>query len=272
MRLAKPIRTLLQLTLLGTLAVIAVAKSSPNITPSRVRDQLNQPAATGAQQTPSTPAAAPVKPQPKAAAPVPTKAPAPAKSASAPVKTPVSQPKTTTPAKLVSTAVKTPVAPTPVTQAKAPVTAAKAPPQAPAKAPAKPATQDAASAAAKPPAEKPADEAGPVVRRDPFDSLLVKARPGNGVPENLPPGKAGLMVSTVQITGIVHDAGGMIAIVANPQQRVYFLREGDKLYDGTVDHITLEAVSFHETGKDAFGKPIERQVTKRLYPTPGEEQ
>lgn len=80
------------------------------------------------------------------------------------------------------------------------------------------------------------------------------------------------MVGTVQITGIIRSGNGMIAIVANPQQRVYFLREGDKLYDGSVDHITLEAVSFHEMGKDAFGKSIEREVTKRLYPTPGEEQ
>src|SRR5580704_8536947 len=93
MRLAKPIRTLLQLTLLGTLAVSAVAQSSPNITPSRVRDQLNQPAATGAQQTPSTPAAAPAKPQVKTQGSVPTKAPAPA-----PVKAPVSPAKTATPA------------------------------------------------------------------------------------------------------------------------------------------------------------------------------
>ena len=91
-------------------------------------------------------------------------------------------------------------------------------------------------------------------------------------PENLPPGKAGLVVGTLRIDGIVRGSGGMIAIVSNPQQRVYFLREGDKLYDGSVEHITLEAVSFHEFGKDAFGKPLERQVTKRLYPSPGEQQ
>jgi hypothetical protein len=63
----------------------------------------------------------------------------------------------------------------------------------------------------------------------------------------------------------------MIAVVSNPQHRVYFLREGDKLYDGSVGHITLEAVSFREIGKDAFGKPVEREVTKRLYATSGEQ-
>ena len=64
----------------------------------------------------------------------------------------------------------------------------------------------------------------------------------------------------------------MIAIVSNPQQRVYFLREGDKLYDGSIEHITLEAITFHEIGKDAFGKPLEREVSKQLYPSPGEQQ
>jgi len=120
--------------------------------------------------------------------------------------------------------------------------------------------------------EKPAEEHAAASHRDPFDPLLYKATAGTGTPENLPPGKAGLQVSTLRVTGIVRGANGVIAVVANPQQRVYFLHEGDKLYDGTVSHITLEAVSFQEFGKDAFGKPVEHQVTKRLYPSPGESQ
>jgi hypothetical protein len=126
--------------------------------------------------------------------------------------------------------------------------------------------------ATKPSVEKPAAQRASVARRDPFETLLSSSKPGNGPPANLPPGKAGLMVGTLQIQGIVRGAGGMIAIVSNPQQRVYFLREGDKLYDGSIEHITLEAITFHEFGKDAFGKPLEREVTKRLYPSPGEQQ
>lgn len=139
---------------------------------------------------------------------------------------------------------------------------------APIKAPAKMAVQKVA----KPPVEKPAEGKVSVARRDPFDPLLNRSGAGNAAPENLPPGKAGLMVDTLRINGIVRGSGGMIAIVSNPQQRVYFLREGDKLYDSSVERITLEAISFHQFGKDAFGKPLERQVTKRLYPSPGEKQ
>jgi hypothetical protein len=64
----------------------------------------------------------------------------------------------------------------------------------------------------------------------------------------------------------------MIAVVSSPQGRVYFLHEGDKLYDGSVEQIKLDAVLFHETGQDAFGRPVDREVTKRLYPSPGEQQ
>jgi hypothetical protein len=160
------------------------------------------------------------------------------------------------------------------TPAKAP---AKAPSKASAKTPAKAPADVTASGKAvsansgKSPVAKVAEERA-VVRRDPFDTLLTKARAGNAPPENLPPGKAGLMVETLRINGIVRSPNGMIAIVSNAQQRVYFLREGDKLYDGSVQKIALDAISFSETGKDAFGKPLERVVTKRLYPSPGEQQ
>jgi len=152
--------------------------------------------------------------------------------------------------------------------------AAKAPAKVPAKAPATTPGQAAAAQqrAAQPPAERPAARPSTVSRRDPFNALI--GSPGSGGPAaaNLPPGKAGLQVSTVQIDGIVRGPNGMIAIVSNPQNRVYFLREGDKLYDGSVEHITLEAVSFRESSRDAFGKPFEREVTKRLYPSPGEQR
>jgi hypothetical protein len=170
------------------------------------------------------------------------------------------------------------------TKAPMPVQQPKAPATPPGKAPAKPDAPKTVAAPAtapptttgknpsKSPAEKPAEEKASGVRRDPFDPLLNRPAQISDTPQNLPPGKAGLVVGTLRIDGIVGGAHGMIAIVSNPQQRVYFLREGDKLYDGSVQHITLEAVSFQEVGKDAFGKPLERQVTKRLYPSPGELQ
>jgi len=144
-----------------------------------------------------------------------------------------------------------------------------------------------AKPAAAKPAAKPAGEAGAgaspeggenaagaevkYARRDPFESLVARQKDA-GSGKNLPPGKAGLQVSTLRLDGIVRSSNGMIAVVSNPQARTYFLREGDQLYDGRVEKIAMDGVSFHEVGKDAFGKPVERQVNKRIYASAGEQQ
>ena len=120
--------------------------------------------------------------------------------------------------------------------------------------------------------KKPVDSAEKVARRDPFESLVGRQQAQDAQARNLPPGKAGLQVGTLRLDGIVRSPNGMIAVVANPQNRTYFLREGDQLYDGKVEKISMEGVTFHEEGKDAFGKPVERQVSKRLYSTAGEQQ
>jgi hypothetical protein len=132
-----------------------------------------------------------------------------------------------------------------------------------------PAAASAASGDAS--AAAPGGEGDKSSRRDPFESLVNRQKDMNAG-KNLPPGKAGLQVSTLRLDGIVRSSAGMIAVVSNPQSRTYFLREGDQLYDGRVDKIAMDGVSFHEMGKDAFGKPVERQVQKRIYATAGEQQ
>jgi len=108
-------------------------------------------------------------------------------------------------------------------------------------------------------------------KRDPFEPLINQHKDG-GAAIHLPPGKAGLVVATVHVDGTIHAATGMIAIVSNPEQHVYFIREGDRLYDGDVEKIGLDGVTFRENSKDAFGKPIDRMVTKRIYASAGEQQ
>ena len=133
----------------------------------------------------------------------------------------------------------------------------------------KPAPAPSASAA---PDQASGDTEGKSARRDPFESLVGRQKAQEAAAKNLPPGKAGLQVSTLRLDGIVKAPNGMIAVVTNPQSRTYFLREGDQLYDGRVDKIALDSVSFHEQGKDAFGKPVEREVNKRIYSSAGEQQ
>jgi len=127
----------------------------------------------------------------------------------------------------------------------------------------------AAPAGAPQQAAKPDEKADVAGKRDPFAPLVNDKKP-SGPP--LPPGKAGLVIATVHVDGTVKAANGMLAVVTNPDQRTYFLREGDRLYDGDVEKIGLDGVTFKENSKDAFGKPVERLVTKRIYPSAGEQQ
>jgi hypothetical protein len=236
-------KTLVIGILLGAVAPNLLAQSNPA---SGSNPQAASPAPAKAGQQPSKPAAP---------------SPAPAKPAD---KTPA---KTSTPA---------PQAAKPAAQAPAKPTA-KAPAQQAAKAPAKPAAKKATKKSVKASApatgtKPPAESELKVARRDPFESLLGHDKSGADSGKNLPPGKAGLQVSTLRLDGVVKAPNGMIAVVSNPQSRTYFLREGDQLYDGQVEKIAMDGVSFHEMGKDAFGKPVERQVNKRIYSSPGEQQ
>jgi hypothetical protein len=128
-------------------------------------------------------------------------------------------------------------------------------------------TADAAAGPNEAPGVAP-DAGGP--KRDPFVSLVNDKKEGGG--PVLPPGKAGLVVSTVRVDGTVKSGSELIAVVSNPDRHVYFVRQGDQLYDGSVERIDLDGVTFHEDSKDAFGKPVVREVTKRIYASAGEQQ
>jgi Tfp pilus assembly protein PilP len=125
------------------------------------------------------------------------------------------------------------------------------------------------AAAAEAAAGPGADKIEAVGKRDPF-APLINDKKDTG--QHLPPGKAGLVIATVRVDGAVRSGNSMIAVVSNPELSVYFIREGDHLYDGDVEKIGLDGVTFKENSKDAFGKPVERIVTKRIYASAGEQQ
>jgi cytoskeletal protein RodZ len=209
--------------------------------------------AAGAQTQPSksAPQTPPAKSPPQAPAKSTPPAAAPGK---APAATPGKAPaKAAAPAKKAQAPAPKPAAPKPKVAQK---------PSKPAKAPAK-----AAEETKKEETPKVVSVAGK--RRDPFLALFSGAA---GPPLRLPPGKAGLQVSTLRVDGVVRSTNGMLAVITNPQGRTYFLRQGDRLFDGRVEQINMDAVTFAETGKDPFGKTIERTVVKRIYPSAGEQQ
>ena len=57
---------------------------------------------------------------------------------------------------------------------------------------------------------------------------------------------------------------GMIAVVSNALNKAYFLRENDPVLNGYVVRITGDSIIFKETVEDKMGKPLTREVTKKI--------
>ncbi|MFZ0924629.1 MAG: hypothetical protein WA020_16290, partial [Candidatus Acidiferrales bacterium] len=107
--------------------------------------------------------------------------------------------------------------------------------------------------------------------RDPFAALIRASDPSDSHTA-LPPGIAGLQVATMRLEGMVRTSDGLVAVVANPQDSVYFLHDGDHVFDGVVEKIGIDDITFRQESKDAFGRTVDRDVAKRLYPIAGDEQ
>jgi len=295
--------TMLRLKQFGTLIALALLLSgcavSAQINPATVKSAAQNGAQTANQSAAQSTSAASGKPSQTSATQTPAKKPntsatqTPAPHDKRPADTakpPAAQDKkpAATDKKPVAQEKKPPVAEKkPVVTEKKPAATDKKPaasdkkPAASDKKPTAPTTAMKGAPAQKPPASKDEKKSADVVkttkpaspqgRRDPFIGLVGKPGGAGGPAVKLPPGKGGLQVSTIILQGIVSGPNGMIAVVANPQRSVYFLRVGDELFDGRVDKIEIGSVTFHEVGKDAFGKPVEREVTRRLNGSLGDQ-
>jgi hypothetical protein len=106
-------------------------------------------------------------------------------------------------------------------------------------------------------------------RRDPF--LNPKLFHKNAAPHDQemdrgipPPGIAGTYIAKAALEGISIGNGRRIAIVRAADSRAYFLKEGDRLFDGYLKSIKEDSVIFvHET-KMRSGKVMAQDITKRL--------
>jgi len=185
----------------------------------------------------TAPAKTPAKAMPAAKTPAKTAAPKTAAKATMPAHK-------TVPAK--STTAKTHVAAKPVV---------KAPAQKPA---AKPA------AAVQKPAEKAIPEVARANRRDPFISPLRLAEERMRTNPACTTGARCLVISQVTLKGVVKTQSGWIAMVENAARKQYNLHEKDTVQNGVVVKITGDSIVFQETVNDPLGRPVTREVVKRV--------
>jgi type IV pilus assembly protein PilP len=105
-------------------------------------------------------------------------------------------------------------------------------------------------------------------RRDPFTSLTS---PGKGASTGAPPGAAlkgaaGLLVDELNVKGIVRSNGTYVAMVsgASGNRQTYTVKAGSRLFDGTVQSITADAVVILQQVSDPLSLQKQRQVRKPL--------
>ena len=101
-------------------------------------------------------------------------------------------------------------------------------------------------------------------RRDPFVSLAL----GIDVlsPDVRPPGLSGMLIQEVSLRGIVKTVDGYIAMIQGTDNKSYFARSGERLYDGNIQSIDDAGVVFRQEINDPLRIEKFQTVEKTLHP------
>ena len=110
-------------------------------------------------------------------------------------------------------------------------------------------------------------------RRDPFVSLQRPVAADRG-PKTRKPGMEGFLIQEVALKGVVKTSGGGTGIAAQPgfiatflgaDGKSYFVRTGQRLYDGVITAVDATSVTFRQDVTDPLSPVRSREVRKSLY-------
>ena len=103
-------------------------------------------------------------------------------------------------------------------------------------------------------------------RRDPFVALIGKTGEQRGVqrPDIRAEGLPGIGTDELAVRGIIQSQGAWVAMVSGPSGKVYTVRPGDRLADGTIRTITAQAVIIQQQVNDPLSLEKQREVRKFL--------
>jgi len=122
-------------------------------------------------------------------------------------------------------------------------------------------------------AASPMDYAGsrylPNNTRDPFLNPLQLRKKSKQYNEEIslefpPPGIAGTYIADLLFEGTSFRDDNRLAIVRGADKHAYFLREGDRLFDGYLKTIHTDSIILIRETKLRSGKTLTQDVTKRL--------
>jgi hypothetical protein len=109
-------------------------------------------------------------------------------------------------------------------------------------------------------------------RKDPFlnplllrKQLELRLNQDEEVPRGTPPpGMSGMYIAQVMLLGVSTSEENRTAIFRGTDKRAYFVRSGDKLFDGFIKKIGTDDVLMVRETKLRSGKVLTQDVTKRL--------
>jgi Tfp pilus assembly protein PilP len=104
----------------------------------------------------------------------------------------------------------------------------------------------------------------PAGRRDPFISLAKPVASDDANSRPKPPGLAGFMLQETALKGIVKNNDGWIAVLEGPDKKGYFVRVGQRLYDGVITGIDAAGLSFRQEITDPLSPAKSREVRRFL--------
>ncbi len=109
----------------------------------------------------------------------------------------------------------------------------------------------------------------PANRRDPFVSLVKPVEAG-GQQNVKKPGMEGFLIQEVALRGIVRTAQGLIAMFQGPDAKSYFVKSGQRLYDGAIIAMDPSTVTFRQEVADPLS-PVKSREFKRTLNNETEE-
>ncbi len=110
-------------------------------------------------------------------------------------------------------------------------------------------------------------------RRDPFVSLQRPVAADRG-PKTRKPGMEGFLIQEVALKGVVRTAGGGTGVALEPgfiatflgaDGKSYFVRLGQRLYDGVITAVDATSVTFRQDVTDPLSPVRSREIRKSLY-------
>lgn len=100
-------------------------------------------------------------------------------------------------------------------------------------------------------------------RRDPFVSLIKPVDTGGRV-QSKKPGMEGFLIQEVALRGIVKTPQGFIAMFQGGDGKSYFVKAGQRLYDGVLLAVDQSSVTFRQEVADPLSPVKTREFRRTL--------